>query len=293
MDFIIISGMSGAGKSTAMKALEDVGYFCVDNVPPVMLIKFAELNQSSTGYGDKMAIGVDTRSFREYYEFASCLEELTKNGVKYRMIFIDANNTVLLNRYKENRRSHPLLMSGDNTMLEDAISNERMILEPIRNSTEYLVDSSAMSVRQLKEHISDIVLTVGESSLEVQCMSFGFKYGLPIEADIVYDVRCLPNPFYIPELKLKTGLDKEVSDYVLDSDVSRSLLAKLVDIIDFSYPLYEKEGKSRLVIAMGCTGGQHRSVTFAQAIAEHLEQKGVRAGIYHRDMEKNQHKLIG
>ena len=285
MDFIIVTGMSGSGKSKAIEVLEDLGYFCVDNVPPQLLGKFTDLSQMSNGFSQRMAVVVDARSGSEMGDFNQELNKLREDYFPFKLVFLDTNDSVLLNRYKEKRRRHPLLV-GEIITLEAAIQKEREILAQVRYQADCIIDTSHLSPSQLQQQITDIASQGSANSLLVQCMSFGFKYGIPMEADLVWDVRCLRNPFYEEALRERTGLEEDVRDYIFEAEESKILLAKLFDLIDFLYPLYIREGKTRLVIAMGCTGGKHRSVAFAQAIADHLKEKGVPVLVNHRDKDK-------
>ena len=285
MRFVIVTGMSGAGRSTALRALEDAGYFCVDNLPISLIEKFSELIYPGNTEVTKVALGIDIRSGKAFNELAATLEELTVAGVNYEILFLDSSDEVLVKRYKETRRKHPLdeVSGGD---IGKAIDAEAELLSKIRLNADYIIDSTMLSTGQLKEQIAGLFLEKASDGMIVSCMSFGFKYGSPQEADLVFDVRCLPNPFYVPELKHKTGLEKEVQDYVMSFPQSQELRDKLFDLISFLIPHYVTEGKSRLVIAFGCTGGKHRSVTFAELTAAYLREKGLRVRTLHRDAEK-------
>ena len=285
MDFVIITGLSGAGKSRAIDALEDIGFYCVDNMPPSLIPKFADLCYQSGGKVDRVAIVTDIRGGDFFEDFFQELDYMKSKEVKYKILFLDASDTVLINRYKETRRRHPLT-DMFNGSVELAIKAERKILMPARERADYVVDTSLLTAQQLKQKIMGIFSTSNTEGMLIDCMSFGFKYGIPAEADLVFDVRCLPNPFYIDELKLKTGLNKEVRDYVMQSEKSVELLARLTDLVDFLLPMYRDEGKSHLVIAVGCTGGKHRSVTFAENIYKHLSSMGLRTTVNHRDITK-------
>lgn len=285
MEFIVVTGMSGAGKSKVIDALEDIGFFCVDNIPPQMIGRFADLHQMSGGSIDKIAVVVDSRGREMFRDFIGSLDELAGREVRFKLLFLDAEDSVLLKRYKEGRRRHPLL-GGNILTLEDAIHYERRLLRSARERADYIIDTSQMTIAQLKECIVKTFMEDENEAMLVHCMSFGFKNGLPGEADLVFDVRCLPNPYYLPELKNLSGLDEPVRDYVMQFPQSRELLEKLWELIDFLLPLYIQEGKSRLVIAFGCTGGKHRSVAFAQDIASRLTKKGVRVVVNHRDKDK-------
>ena len=283
MRLVIVTGLSGAGKSTAMKMLEDAQYFCVDNLPIQLVGKFVSLMSANQGEDiQNAAIGLDVRSGRYLEGLEEVLDQLKEMGHKFEILFLDADDRTLVKRYKETRRKHPLdEVSYGN--IRKAIETEREILRPIKAQADFYIDTSRSSTAQFKERLYSIFLGNNEF-MHIDVQSFGFKFGAMSEGDLVFDVRCLPNPFYVPELKNKTGLDKDVYDYVLSFDEAKVLLGKLTDLIDYLIPLYEKEGKSQLVIAFGCTGGKHRSVTFAEAVAEHLRKQGHRIRITHRDI---------
>lgn len=285
MDLLIVTGLSGAGKSRAVDALEDIGFFCVDNMPPKLISKFAEMAQQSGSKMSKIAIVTDVRGGELFNDFIDELDILKAMGTAYKLLFLDCNNQVLIRRYKETRRKHPLIDNVEPS-IENAVVLERELLMHARERADYIIDTSHLSAMQLKERISNIFLDNISNSLLINSMSFGFKYGSPSEADLVFDVRCLPNPFYIDDLKYKTGLDKVVREYVMSWPQSQDLLVKLLDLIDYLIPLYLSEGKSQLNIAMGCTGGKHRSVTFAEAIYNHLLEQGKKVAVNHRDILK-------
>lgn len=285
MELIIITGLSGAGKSKAVNALEDMGYYCVDNMPPKLIVSFFELYQRARGKVEKVAIVVDARGGDMFQDLFTGLGQLRANGCDYKILFLDCKDSVIITRYKETRRRHPL-MEGEVQTVEEAIRAERELLARAREMADYVVDTTLLTSAQLKEKVSAIFLNnVGEQLL-VTCMSFGFKHGLPSDADLVFDVRCLPNPFYVEELRPKTGLDREVRDYIFRFPESGRFREKLFEMMDFLIPLYIREGKSQLVVAMGCTGGKHRSVAYASLLAEHLEGMGVGVVTTHRDMKK-------
>lgn len=285
MELLIVTGMSGAGKSQAANALEDMGFYCVDNIPPAIIPSFVSLSQRSADKLNKIAIVTDVRGGDMFSEINGVLEDFRQSGIDYKVLFLDSSDDVLIRRYKENRRKHPL--ADDNLdSIADAVIKERKMLEKIRFMADYVIDTSYISIAQLKVKLSDIFFGSVSNVLKIQCKSFGFKYGSDTEADLVIDVRCLPNPFYDEELKFKTGVEKQVQDYVLSTDESKEFLEKLLDFIEFSVPLYAKEGKSQLIIAFGCTGGKHRSVTFAQKIGEFLKDKQYDCSIVHRDILK-------
>ena len=280
-NILIITGISGAGKTHVADALEDLGYYCVDNVPPALVQNFAELSKQSRGEFSKIAIVVDVRSREMFSDYKSCLDELKAQGYKLKTLFLDCSDSVLIRRYKQTRRVHPLI-SGEISSIEDAIKEERAMLAFAKSAAEYAVDTSEVSGAQLKSIVAQLFSSDGGHTMAVSCVSFGFKHGLPPDADLLFDVRCLPNPFYVPELRDKTGLDDEVRGYVLSSGQAQGLQPKLFDLIDYLIPLYIQEGKSHLVIVVGCTGGKHRSVVFAELVAAHLNEKGIRAVTHHR-----------
>ncbi len=284
MEFIIVTGISGSGKSCAANVLEDIGYFCIDNMPPQLIPKFAELCGENSAI-EKVAIVVDIRGGELFLRLWDNVENMRKSGLNVKVLFIYADRDVIKRRYKETRRKHPLydIAGGD---IDKAIDAEFDILMPLREHSDYYIDTSLMTTAKFKENMLNIFLENVNDSMVISCVSFGFKYGVPDEADLVFDVRCLPNPFYVPELKAKTGEDKEVRDYVMDSEVSKTLLSKLIDLMDFLVPQYIAEGKSQLVIAFGCTGGKHRSVTFAKLMRDHLDEMGYNVRLLNRDSSK-------
>lgn len=285
MKFLIVTGMSGSGKSGAVNILEDIGYYCIDNIPPQLIPKFAEICLNN-GQMKKVAIVTDIRGGELFLELDEGLNYLKENNMETSILFLDASDDVLIKRYKETRRKHPLDEQCHGS-LQSAIDMERSILTSVRERADYYIDTSELSMGQLKETVYSIFLDDPNASMIVKVMSFGYKYGVSREADIVFDVRCLPNPFYIPELKHHTGKESCVSDYVMKFEQSQMLLAKLQDLLDFLIPLYIHEGKSQLVIAFGCTGGKHRSVTYAEAIYKYLSGKNIKCRISHRDIEKD------
>lgn len=283
MRFVIVTGMSGGGKSTALKMLEDAGFYCVDNLPVSLLEKFIELISMPNSEISKVAMGIDVRSGQSFREAASILAQQKERGFQFEILFMDAEDNALIKRYKETRRVHPLAADG---RLEDGVKKERKVLEDIKRIADYVIDSSNLLTRELKAEVDRIFVENGEyNNLMVTVMSFGFKHGLPTDADMVFDVRFLPNPFYIDELKPKTGKDKEVQEYVMSFAEAGFFLDKLTDMVRFLMPNYVKEGKYRLVIAIGCTGGRHRSVTLANELYRRMKKEG-KYGIklYHRDL---------
>lgn len=286
MRFVIVTGMSGAGKITALKIFEDNGYYCVDNLPIDLIENFADLLFSQTSEKNKVAIGVDIRSGNNLDRINEVLENLRIKDQNYEILFLDCNNSTLIKRFKETRRSHPM---GDADSVENEINTERKKLAFLRKQADYIIDTSNLLVKNLRTEIEKIfVMNKEYRNLFVTIMSFGFKFGVPADCDLVFDVRFLPNPYYIPELKHKTGEDKEVQDFVLDSEVSKEFLEKLTDMVKFLIPNYIDEGKNQLVIGIGCTGGHHRSVTVAKELYKQLDSADAGYGIRiaHRDITR-------
>ena len=285
MRLVIVTGMSGAGRTTALKMLEDAGYFCVDNLPVPFIDKFAELTASGNSEITKVAIGIDIRSGKSLSQLEQILERLTAEHIDYEILFLDASDDVLVKRYKETRRMHPLAESG---RVEQGITLERERLGFLKKHADYIIDTSQLLTRELKQELDKIFVQNREfKNLMITVLSFGFKYGIPADADLVFDVRFLPNPYYIDELKKQTGNDKPVQDYVMGFDVSHVFLNKLTDMVQFLLPNYVQEGKNQLIIGIGCTGGKHRSVTLANKLFESLSLQndyGIR--IEHRDIGK-------
>ncbi len=286
MEFIIITGLSGAGKSNALHALEDIGYYCVDNIPPLLLSTLYTLCETSNDSRmQKVAVVVDIRGGEVFDNLFDQLKTFDDEGKRYKILFLDAKSDILLIRYKETRRKHPLA-DNVNVSTEDAVKLERELLKPVKAHADFVIDTSYMAIKQLKERVTTLFAENAGDSLIVTCMSFGFKYGIPLEADLLFDVRCLPNPFYVKELKHLTGLDEAVREYVLKFDETQQYIERLLSLLDFSVPLYRAEGKSELVIAIGCTGGKHRSVTLARLLNSHFIENGQKSTIHHRDIWK-------
>ena len=282
MRFVVVTGMSGGGKRSALKMLEDAGFYCVDNLPVPLLEKFVELIAMPTSEINKVALGLDVRSGQLFEEARKTLENLKKSGYLFEILFMDASSQVLLKRYKESRRMHPLSMGG---RVEDGIRREREILKAIKGESDYVIDTSNLLTRELKEEIDRIfVMNEEYNSLMVTILSFRFKNGIPVDADLVFDVRFLPNPYYIDELKHKTGNDAEIQEYVMGFPEAEEFLDKLEDMVKFLIPNYVKEGKYQLVIGIGCTGGKHRSVTLANGLYKRMKNQGnYGLKIFHRD----------
>ncbi|NBH26379.1 RNase adapter RapZ [Lachnospiraceae bacterium] len=283
MRFVVVTGMSGGGKSTALRMLEDAGFYCVDNLPVLLIEKFVELIAAPGGEVSKVALGLDVRADQSFDDVRKILEKLKEDGYKFEILFMEANDRTLLKRYKETRRMHPLSPDG---RIEDGIRKERDILSNIRIKSDYVIDTSSLLTRELKEELDRIFVQNKEyNNLMVRILSFGFKHGIPADADLVFDVRFLPNPFYIDDLKHKTGNDAEVQDYVMSYPEAHIFIEKLTDMIGFLIPNYIKEGKYQLVIGIGCTGGKHRSVTLANRLHERMKDKGgYGINISHRDI---------
>jgi UPF0042 nucleotide-binding protein len=284
MRFVIVTGMSGGGKRTALKMLEDAGFYCVDNLPVSLIEKFVELISMPNSEITKVALGLDVRADQAFEQTTGILKGLKEKGYVFEILFMDADDDALIKRYKETRRVHPLAAADGR--VEDGVHKERRVLEGIKKSADYVIDTSNLLTRELKEEMDRIFVKNEEyNSLMVTVMSFGFKHGIPADADLVFDVRFLPNPFYIDELKKKTGNDKEVQDYVMSFEEAEIFLDKLNDMLQFLIPNYIKEGKYRLVIAIGCTGGKHRSVTLANELYKRMRSCGnYGITIYHRDV---------
>ena len=283
MRFIVVTGMSGGGRSTALKMLEDMGFYCVDNLPVSLIDKFVELLSSQGGEINKVALGLDVRAGQSFEDAADVLQQIKDAGEHLEILFMHADEWSLIKRYKESRRVHPLALEG---RIEDGVKKEKQILTRIRGMADYVIDTSNLLTRELKQELDRIfVENEAYNSLMVTVMSFGFKHGIPADADLVFDVRFLPNPFYIDELKQKTGNDKEVQDYVMSFQEAGAFLDKLEDMMTFLIPNYIKEGKNRLVVAIGCTGGKHRSVTLANALYHAMKYKGSYGiTLHHRDV---------
>lgn len=288
MRFVIVTGVSGAGKSTALKMLEDARYFCVDNLPIPLLEKFASLMPEIQGQEvQNVALGIDARSGRSLDELEAVLDRMKKAGYDFEILFLDAQDYVLVKRYKETRRSHPLAMNG---RVDDGIRLEREKMNFLKRRADYIIDTTHLLTRELREEIEKIFVKNQEfHNMVVSVLSFGFKYGIPADADLVFDVRFLPNPYYIDELRPLTGMDDSVFNYVMESEAAGEFADRLEDMVNFLIPNYKKEGKTSLVIAIGCTGGKHRSVTFARELYGRLSRRGGAYGfrLEHRDIGKD------
>ena len=285
MDILIISGLSGAGKSKAASYLEDMGFYIVDNMPAAMILKFAEFCAGGNGRYDHVALVYDVRTASSFTELFDVLDKLRAMEGACRMLFLEAEPEVIIKRYKETRRRHPLADQTDS--LEEAVRRERELMQPVRERADHVIDTSHTSTAQLRGELLRLFGDPEEKGgMTVSVTSFGFKYGLPLEADLVFDVRFMPNPFYIEELRPQTGLDQAVSDYVFSFQQTQGYLKRLEDLLSFSLPLYAEEGKTTLVIAVGCTGGHHRSVAVTHALAEFISGQGYQVTENHRDMNR-------
>ena len=285
MDILIISGLSGAGKSKAASYLEDMGFYIVDNMPAVMILKFAEFCAGGSGRYDRVALVYDVRTASSFSELFDVLDKLRAMEGACRMLFLEAEPEVIIKRYKETRRRHPLADQTDS--LEEAVRRERELMQPVRERADHIIDTSRTSTAQLRGELLRLFGDPEEKGgMTVSVTSFGFKYGLPLDADLVFDVRFMPNPFYIEELRPRTGLDQAVNDYVFSFQQTQDYLKRLKDLLAFSLPLYAEEGKTSLVIAVGCTGGHHRSVAVTHTLAEFIGSQGYQVSENHRDMNR-------
>lgn len=284
MEFIIITGQSGSGKSQTINVLEDADFFCIDNMPPQLIPKFAELC-GENGTIEKIAIVTDIRGGSLFLELLDNIGQLKEHDINAKILFVSAEHEEIKRRYKETRRKHPLLdlAQGD---IDKAIDAEYDILTPIRQAADYFIDTTHMTTNNLREAVRNLFVENVTDTLLISCVSFGFMHGIPTESDLVFDVRCMPNPYHVPELRNFTGLDQCVQDFVMSYEVSRELRTKMFDMIDFLLPQYIAEGKSQLNIAVGCTGGRHRSVTYTEQLYKHLSENGYKVRILHRDVNK-------
>lgn len=289
MRFLIVTGLSGAGKTQAIRNLEDLGYFCVDNLPPTLISKFAEACYQTDGKIDKIALVIDIRGGKFFDDLFENLNYIQQEGYEYEVLFLDASDEVLVKRFKESRRKHPLAPEG---RILNGIALERNRLREVRDRANNIIDTSTFTTMRLREEITRIYGDKNqiETQLIITVVSFGFKYGIPLDADLVFDVRFLPNPYYIPELKRFSGNDKPVKEYVEGFDITKNFINKLEDMLSFLIPNYIKEGKRQLIVAIGCTGGRHRSVAIANSIYNILKESGNEVSIDHRDIDEDMSK---
>ncbi len=285
MKFVIVTGMSGAGKSLAIKHMEDMGFFCIDNLPPVLMNKFVELCIVGKSKFNKIALVMDVRGGNMLDDLLPCLNILKELGIEYEILFLDASDNTLIKRYKGTRRMHPLSTNG---MLIDGIKEERERLKPIKDKACHIINTSSLTSKNLKDKINAMFDSEGEENgIIINIISFGFKYGLPVECDLVFDLRFIANPYYIEELRPLSGKDERVRDFVLETGTAKQFLDKFTDMLEFLLPNYKNEGKTQVVIGFGCTGGRHRSVAVAEKIYNMLKAKGRRIVIEHRDIDKD------
>lgn len=292
MNLFVVTGMSGAGKSKAVNFLEDLGYYCLDNLPVKLLSSVVGWMEGNKDFSKKVAVTLDIRSRDISDSFFSALEAVKRRGVPVRVLFLDCEDSVLIKRYKESRRLHPLMNLENQTDISSALKEERRVLASVRETADYIIDTSNLATSVLREKMVEILESDPEKSgMVLHLMSFGYKYGIPADADLVFDVRCLPNPFYQEGLRVLTGLDKEVREFVFSTEEAKGLYDRIAELLRFSIPLYEKEGKAQLVVAFGCTGGQHRSTAFAYRMAREFEDFHENVKMTCRDMEVNRDEV--
>ena len=285
MNLLVVTGLSGAGKSMAVNALEDIGFFCIDNIPAGLMPRLIDFALQGENQLSRVAVVLDVRGLRTARDVDKALAALDEKQVDCEILFLDASDEVRQRRYKETRRQHPLTIS-EGLPIREAIARERQMLTPLRERAKYVIDTSMLTTAQNRERVCSLFLNKGQTGMSLMVVSFGFKYGVPQEADLVFDVRCLPNPFYVPELKNLTGLDQPVVDYVMQAPESQEFLRRIESFLEYALPLYVKEGKSQLMIAVGCTGGKHRSITFARKIGEFCQKLGYAPSVQHRDAKR-------
>ena len=285
MNLLVVTGLSGAGKSMAVNALEDIGFFCIDNIPAGLMPRLIDFALQGENQLSRVAVVLDVRGLRTARDVDKALAALDEKQVDCEILFLDASDEVIQRRYKETRRQHPLTIS-EGLPIREAIARERQMLTPLRERAKYVIDTSMLTTAQNRERVCSLFLNKGQTGMSLMVVSFGFKYGVPQEADLVFDVRCLPNPFYVPELKNLTGLDQPGVDYVMQSPESQEFLRRIESFLEYALPLYVKEGKSQLMIAVGCTGGKHRSITFARKIGEFCQKLGYAPSVQHRDAKR-------
>ena len=285
MNLLVVTGLSGAGKSMAVNALEDIGFFCIDNIPAGLMPRLIDFALQGENQLSRVAVVLDVRGLRTARDVDKALAALDEKQVDCEILFLDASDEVIQRRYKETRRQHPLTIS-EGLPIREAIARERQMLTPLRERAKYVIETSMLTTAQNRERVCSLFLNKGQTGMSLMVVSFGFKYGVPQEADLVFDVRCLPNPFYVPELKNLTGLDQPVVDYVMQSPESQEFLRRIESFLEYALPLYVKEGKSQLMIAVGCTGGKHRSITFARKIGEFCQKLGYAPSVQHRDAKR-------
>ena len=286
MEILVISGLSGAGKSCAASCLEDIGYYTVDNMPAAIIPKFAEFSAESDGRYDRVALVNDIRGgVDSFQELLEVIDRLREGGTVCRLLYLEADTQIIIKRYKETRRRHPLMESG--ATIEDAVKRETELLRPLRERADFVIDTTQLSAAKLRGELYRLFAEKGQQSrMSINVVSFGYKYGVPLEADLVFDVRFMPNPYYVPELRYQTGMNDDVYNYVFSFPQTKEFLSKLEQMLAFLLPLYQEEGKAVLVVAVGCTGGRHRSVSIARAVTEYLNKLGYAAYENHRDITR-------
>lgn len=285
IEILILTGMSGSGKSRALNALEDIGYYCIDNLPPRFLLPFAEFLVKESSNINRIAVMIDVRSNDLFSELLNVIKQIKHRSMNVKTLFMDCNDSVLITRYKETRRNHPLMGNGE-LSLPEAIIAERKMLNEIKASCDFIIDTSWLSTSALRERVVDLFAQNTNDGMIINFVSFGFKHGSLLDADLVFDVRCLKNPYYVPELKTLTGMDEAVRDFVMGHEEAQKLYELICNYLEYTLPLYKKEGKSQLVVGLGCTGGKHRSITFAILLAEHFKNHEYRVITNHRDIHK-------
>lgn len=293
MNVLIVTGMSGAGKTRALQILEDMGYYCMDNISPKMLLQMAHGEMQEQGFSKRLAVNMDIRSYGIPAGFEQIVTEMKECGFSVRVMFLDCSPEVLLKRYQESRRPHPLMGGNKGTRLMEAICQEAERMEPLKAGADFVLDTSQLSTSNLRRKLEDLFAGPDKQGLRIEFVAFGYKYGILADADLVFDVRCVENPYYVKGLKEKTGEDKEVRDFVMSHPEAQEMLARMTYYLEYVIPLYEKEGKAQLVIGLGCTGGQHRSVTFAMLLRDHFEKMYPHARLGMRDMDRNQALVTG
>lgn len=292
MNVLIVTGLSGAGKSRALQILEDMGYYCMDNISPRILLQLVHGEMQEEGFSTRLAVTMDIRSHGVPEEFSHIVEEVRNSNVSVQVLFLDCSDEVLLMRYKETRRLHPL-MSGDGSLgLMEAIRQEIQKMQAVKAGADFVLDTSRLSTSQLRENLTNLFSRPENTGMRIDFVAFGYKYGILADADLVFDVRCVTNPYYVEGLRRKTGLDKEVRDFVMGHEDAVELFTLMTRYLEYAIPLYEKEGKAQLVVGLGCTGGQHRSLTFAYLLAEHFGKSHTNVQVKMRDMETNLNSIL-
>lgn len=293
MNVLIVTGLSGAGKTRTLQILEDMGYYCMDNISPRILLPLVQGEMKEEGFSGRMAVTMDIRSYGITSGLDPIAEQLRESSIGVRILFLDCSQQVLLKRYKETRRLHPLMGANPDMSLTEAICEEIRRMDGLKNEADYVIDTSELSTSGLREKLAALFSGTEEKGMRIEFVAFGYKYGILADADLVFDVRCVANPYYVKELRGKTGEDKEVRDFVMSHAEAKELFNRIAGYLEFAIPLYEKEGKAQLVVGLGCTGGQHRSVTYASLLKEHFAAIYPKVRLRMRDMEKNKRTVTG